>query len=135
MGPVNPVAKSGICGQTSKVMTFAVNIDQLAPEEPLSPELVLVLPPQLRAEVLASLGPPVWPEPRPRAPEPPPALSPPAVFPPTAVPVPESPPTVDEPFLRSLAALVGARVAQLGVIFAIVTIVTLVLSIVAHAVR
>lgn len=110
---------------------------QLAPDEPLSPELVLVLPPELRAQALARLGPPVWPAPRPRAPEAPPVpASPPIpalVSPP--VPVLAAPPENEESFLRSLGALVGARFAQLGVIFAIVTIVTLALSIVAHAVR
>jgi hypothetical protein len=96
-------------------MVIAVNVHQLAPDEPLSPELVLVLPPELRAQVLASLGPPVWPRPRARVRED------------AAVP--------DEPIMRSLGALLAARVMQLGVIFVAVTIVTLAMSLVAHAVR
>ncbi|HEU5477025.1 MAG TPA: hypothetical protein VFU64_04250 [Gaiellaceae bacterium] len=90
-------------------------ISHLAPDEPLSPELVLVLPPELRAQALAALGPPVWPAPRLRVVQ---APAPPA-----------------EPFARSLSVLVAARVAQLGLIFAAVTIVTLAMSLVAHAVR
>lgn len=110
---------------------------QLPPDEPLSPELVLVLPAELRAEAIASLGPPVWRAPRPRVPDAPPAPAPPPVpvLVSRPVPVPAAPPAVEESFARYLGALVGARFAQLGVIFAIVTIVTLALSLVAHAVR
>src|SRR5438874_2418447 len=43
-----------------------MDFDQLQPDEPLSPELVLVLPPELRAQALASLGPPDWAKPKPR---------------------------------------------------------------------
>ena len=39
-------------------MVAVLNIHQFAPDEPLSPELVLVLPPEIRAQILASLGPP-----------------------------------------------------------------------------
>lgn len=87
----------------------------LLPDEPLSPELVLVLPPELRAQALARLGAPVWPAPRPRA--------------------VEVAPAVDEPLARALGGVLATRVAQLGLIFAAVTIVTLAMSVVAHAVR
>lgn len=87
----------------------------LLPDEPLSPELVLVLPPELRAQALARLGAPVWPAPRPR--------------------VVEVAPAVDEPLARALGGMLATRVAQLGLIFAAVTIVTLAMSVVAHAVR
>jgi hypothetical protein len=94
---------------------LAVNVDRIAPDEPLSPELVLVLPPHIRAQVLASLGPPVRPLPRPRisAPTPPPRDS----------------------FGRALGTLVLARAVQLGVIFAAVATLTLAMALVAHAFR
>lgn len=92
-----------------------MNVDQLAPDEPLSPELVLVLSPTLRAQALARLGAPAWPKPPPR------------------VTVAATP--IDEPFGQSLGQIVVARVVQLGVIFALVTILTLAMSVVAHAVR
>jgi len=98
-----------------------VGFPLLAPDEPLSPELVLVLPPELRRQVLASLGPPVWPPPRPRPLPPPPVL--------------EAPPAVDEPLARHVGALLGARFAQLALIFALVTLATLAMSLVAHAIR
>jgi hypothetical protein len=90
-------------------------VRQFAPDEPLSPELVLVLPPEIRAEILASLGPPRRPTPRRR----------------------DAPPPVPahEPLGRSLGMLVVARTVQLGVIFATVTILTLAMSIAAHAFR
>ena len=92
-----------------------VNIDQLAPGEPLSPELVLVLPPELRANALARLGPPGWAEPRPsvRAPTPPPENS----------------------LSRTLGAVLLPRVAQLMLTFVVVTVLTLILTAVANAVR
>jgi len=93
------------------------SMSQLAPDEPLSPELVLVLPPELRAQALAALGAPVWPTPRPR----PRALEPPA--------------PAGEPFGRSLVAVLAGRAVQLAVIFIAVTAVTLAMSLVAHAVR
>ena len=92
-----------------------MNFDQLAPNEPLSPELVLVLSPELRAQALSRLGTPVWPTPRRREPEPPAVAA--------------------EPFGESLGQIVVARAVQLGVIFAVVTILTLAMSVVAHAVR
>lgn len=93
-----------------------MNIHQLAPDEPLSPELVLVFPPELRAQALARLGPPAWPTPRPRA-----------VAVPAAV--------VDEPYTPSVTALLVARLGQLALIFIAVTILVLAMSIVANAMR
>ena len=100
-----------------------MNLDQLAPDEPLSPELVLVLSPQLRAQALARLGAPTWPKPRPRVAA-------------ASTPVDEPfPARVDEPFTESLGQILAARVVQLAVIFALVTILTLAMSVVAHAIR
>jgi hypothetical protein len=93
-----------------------VDIHQLAPDEPLSPELVLVLSPELRAQALARLGPPTWPTPRQRAVEPP-------------------APAVHKPYAPSLAALLVARVGQLALIFIAVTILVLAMSLVANAMR
>jgi hypothetical protein len=92
-----------------------VNVDHLAPDEALSPELVLVLSPALRAQAVARLGPPAWPAPPRRV----------AAF---------EPPAAD-PFARSLGQIVVARVVQLGVMFAAVTILTLAMSLAAHAFR
>jgi hypothetical protein len=94
-----------------------VNNPQHAIDEQLSPELVLVFPPELRARVLAGMRPPPWPAPRRQARQ----LAPPA---------PAAPP---EPWPRALGALVVARVAQLGLIFLIGTVLTLAMSVVAHA--
>lgn len=116
---------------------------ELAPDEPLSPELVLVLPAELRAQVFAALGDPVWPTLRYQPPEAP-AQQPITTAP--AVPTPAQTwvrrPLVAEPparsaaaFARSLGALVGVRLVQLGLIFAAVTIVTLAMTLVAQAVR
>jgi hypothetical protein len=93
-----------------------VDIHQLAPDEPLSPELVLVLPPELRAQALARLGPPTWPKPRLRTVEAPVAV-------------------VNEPHGPSLGTLLAARVGQLALIFIAVTILVLTMSIVANAMR
>jgi hypothetical protein len=95
---------------------LAVNIHQLAPDEPLSPELVLVLSPELRAQALARLGPPAWPTPRRRAVEPP-------------------APAVHRPYAPPLGTLLVARVGQLALIFIAVTILILVMSLVANAMR
>jgi hypothetical protein len=124
---------------------FAVDIPGLAPDEPLSPELVLVLPAELRARVLAVLGDPVWPTPQYRpaeAPAQPPIATASAS---AAVAVAETrvrratrvnPPAYPAaPFARSFAALVGARLVQLVLIFVAVTIFTLAMTIVAQAVR
>lgn len=94
-------------------------VPQLAPDEPLSPELVLVLPAELRAQVLAGLDLPARPTPRPLA---------------RPVP-PRVPPRAAEPIGRSVAKLVVARFAQLALIFVAVTILTLALSLVAQAFR
>ena len=97
------------------------SVPQLAPHEPLSPELVLVLPAELRAQVLAGLGPPAWPRPRPASQ---------SASPPLADPVAQS-----EPVAQSVAKLVVARFAQLALIFVAVAILTLAMSLVAQAVR
>lgn len=89
---------------------------ELAPHEPLSPELVLVLPPELRARVIAGLPAPVRPAPRR-----------PAVAAPAAA--------VREPFAQSLAGMLVARVGQLALMFLAVTIITLAMSLVANAMR
>jgi hypothetical protein len=108
---------------------------ELAPDEPLSPELVLVLPAELRAQAIARLGPPAWPAPRPRpVVAPPPVLEAPVLEAPALeAPVLDRPPAVDESFARYVGALVAARLAQLALIFVFVTIVTLALSLVANA--
>jgi hypothetical protein len=93
-----------------------VNIHQLAPDEPLSPELVLVFPPELRAQALARLGPPARHTPR-------------------RPPVAARPAAVVQPRTPSLGALVVARVGQLALIFVAVTLLTLLLSVVAQAMR
>jgi hypothetical protein len=95
-------------------------VHQLAPDEPLSPELVLVLPPELRAQVLAGLGPPAWPKPRP-------------VARPASPPVAEPP--VAESVVQAVVKLVGVRFAQLALIFVAVAILTLAMSLVAQAFR
>ena len=97
-------------------LRFAVDIDQLAPHEPLSPELVLVLSPELRTQALGRLGPPVWPKPRRRAVE------------------PQASPAVHG-YAPSVGALIVARVGQLALIFAAVTILVLAMSLVANAMR
>jgi hypothetical protein len=93
-----------------------VEIRLLPPDEPLSPELVLVLPPELRAQALARLGAPVWPTPRPRA-------------------VESSAPVVAEPLAPSIGAMLVARVGQLALIFVAVTFLILTMSLVANAMR
>lgn len=92
-----------------------VNIDQLEPGEPLSPELVLVLPPELRADALARLGPPQWAKPRP--------------------PVRAATPPAENSLTRSLGSVLLPRVAQLMLTFVVVTALTLALSAVANAIR
>ena len=93
-----------------------MNIHQLAPDEPLSPELVLVFPPELRAQVLARLGPPVWAAPQRRAVEAP-------------------APAVAEPLVPSFGAMLVARVGQLALVFLLVTLLVLAMSLVANATR
>jgi hypothetical protein len=92
-----------------------VTVDQLAPDEPLSPELVLVLSPALRAQAVARLGAPVWPSPR------------------RDVSASEAP--GEDPFERSLSQILVTRVVQLGLIFVAVTAVTMAMSLAAHALR
>jgi hypothetical protein len=101
-----------------------VDIRQLSPDEPLSPELVLVLSPELRAQALARLGAPVWPTPRPRA----------VKAPALAVAAPLAP-SVGAPRAPSLGALLVARVGQLALIFVLVTVLILAMSLVANAMR
>lgn len=91
------------------------NIDQLEPGEPLSPELVLVLPPQLRANALARLGPPEWAEPRPS--------------------VHAATPPAKNSLTQTLGAVLLPRVAQLMLTFVVVAALTLILAAVANAVR
>jgi hypothetical protein len=115
-----------------------VNTDpELAPDEPLSPELVLVLPAALRAEVLAALAPPVRPTPRPLAPAPlrtVPAARP--VRQPVARPAPRpAARPVAIPVARSVATLLATRLTQLALIFVVVAILTLAMSLVAQAFR
>jgi hypothetical protein len=92
-----------------------VTVDQLAPEEPLSPELVLVLPPELRAAALAQLPPPAWPKGQPR--------------------VAVAPPPAQESLTRILVTVLLSRVAQLMLIFFSATALILTLAAVANAVR
>ena len=102
--------------ENGEVSSFDVNaMPQLAPDEPLSPELVLVLAPELRAQVLARLGAPVWPAPRPY--------------------LREIPPPPAEPFARALGEVVAARLARLGLIFLVATMAVLAMSLVAHVLR
>ena len=101
-----------------------MDIRQLSPDEPLSPELVLVLSPELRAQALARLGAPVWPTPRPRA----------VKAPALAVAAPLAP-YVGAPRAPSLGALLVARVGQLALIFVLVTVLILAMSLVANAMR
>jgi hypothetical protein len=93
-----------------------VTIPQLALDEPLSPELVLVLPPELRAQVLTGLREPVPLVPPPREPE---------------VAAPDD----GEPFEQSLGRLLASRMVMLGLIFTALTLVIVALALVARAVR
>jgi hypothetical protein len=106
-----------------------VNPSPLAPHEPLSPELVLVLPAELRAEAIAGLGPQVWPKPKPRLR----AVESPVRRPP--LPVAEAPAAARESFVRSVGVVLAARTVQLGLIFVAVAILTLAMSLVAQAFR
>jgi hypothetical protein len=94
---------------------MVVTADHLGGEEPLSPELVLVLPPELRARALAQLTEPAWPTGRPH-----PAAAAPRP--------PESATTI-------LKNILVPRLAQLAAIFVAISILTLILSAVANAVR
>lgn len=92
-----------------------MSVDHLAADETLSPELVLVLSPALRAQAVARLGPPVWPAPRLRLA----SVEAPAV----------------DPFERSLGQILVARVIQLGATFAAATLLTIAMALAAHALR
>ena len=92
-----------------------MTVDQLAPDEALSPELVLVLSPALRAQAVARLGAPVWPTPRRHV---------------SALEAPAA-----DPFERSLGQILVARVVQLGVIFVAATALTVAMALAAHALR
>lgn len=97
-----------------------MTLPQPLPEEPLSPELVLVLPAERRAQVLATLEPPVWPTPRLRV---------------VRLTEPEPLAEPEESLGRAAGRFLAARLVQLGAIFAVATILTLALSLVAHAVH
>ena len=90
-------------------------VDHLAPDEALSPELVLVLSPALRAQAVARLGAPVWPTPRRRV---------------SALETPAA-----DPFERSLGQILVVRVVQLGVIFVALTALTVAMAVAAQALR
>jgi hypothetical protein len=91
------------------------SMHQVAPEEPLSPELVLVLPPELRARAIDRLGPAQWPTARPG-------------------PVTRDPRKTDS-LPRTVGVVALGRVIQLALVFIAVAALTLVLSAVANAVR
>jgi hypothetical protein len=105
-----------------------VTVDRLAPDEPLSPELVLVLPPELRAEALARLPEPLWPKAQPRI-----AAAP--VRRKAQPHVAAAPPRMPQSLTRILATVLVARAAQLMLIFVSVTALVLTLAAVANAVR
>jgi hypothetical protein len=92
-----------------------VSMQQVALEEPLSPELVLVLPPELRAQAIDRLGAARWSTPRPG-------------------PVTGDLPRTDS-LIRTVGVVVSGRVIQLALVFIAVAALTLVLSAVANAVR
>ena len=118
-----------------EVRELPLTTSQPAHDEQLSPELVLVLPPEERAQALAALGPPVWPMPRLRVfALPTPVAQPPVAQPPVAQPPVEQPPVAHPP-APSIRRLVAARLVSLGVIFIAATVLTLTLSLVAHALR
>jgi hypothetical protein len=94
---------------------MVVTVDQHAPEDPLTPELVLVLPPELRAAALAQLPPPTWPKAPPR--------------------VAVSPSRAQESPTRIFVTVLLSRAAQLMLIFFSVTALVLTLAAVANAVR
>jgi hypothetical protein len=92
-----------------------VSVVQFEPGEPLSPELVLVLPPELRAVALARLGPPEWAEPLPS--------------------VRAATPPAENRLGQAVGAVLLPRMAQLMLTFVVVTALTLILSAVANADR
>jgi hypothetical protein len=86
----------------------------LALGEQLSPELVLVLPPELRAQVLAHLPNPAWSPPRERF---------------------RTESADDDAVARNLGRVLVSRAVHLAGVFAAITILTLAMSLVAQAVR
>ncbi len=94
-----------------------MDIDQLALDEPLSPELVLVFPPELRAQALACLPAPLW------------------ATPPVRRPVAQASRPEVEPLAPSFGAMLVARVGQLALVFVAVTVLVLAMSLVAQAMR
>ena len=86
----------------------------LTPDEPLSPELVLVLPPELRAQALARLLAPVWAQPQARV---------------------LAAPSARYAVTRTLGRIVVSRAAQLAQIFLAITILILAMSVIANAIR
>jgi hypothetical protein len=119
---------------------LSVNFDQLALDEPLSPELVLVLSPELRAQAIARLGPPAWPKPQLRpylrkadvpAPVPVDVLA----IVPAEVRAAAAAAAVREPIGRSLGRLLLGRAVQLALIFVAVTVLTVAMSLIAQAAR
>ena len=83
-----------------------MTVPAFAADEVLSPELVLVLPPELRAQVLARLPAPVW------WPTRVPAVAP-----------------------ASVARSLVSRAAQLALVFVALTVITLVMTVVAQFLR
>ena len=89
-----------------------MHVPPLAPDEPLSPELVLVLPPELRAQALARLLAPVWAQQR----------------------VADVAPARD-PIGRTLGRILVSRAASLAQVFVAITILILAMSVIAQAMR
>jgi hypothetical protein len=103
---------------------FSTDVDQLASDEPLSPESVLVMPAELRAQAIARLGSQTRPGPPARVPERVPGIA--------SAPAPV---VAGDSFIRTVGVVATGRIAQLGLIFAVVTIFTLAMSLVAQAFR
>src|SRR5262249_55247178 len=101
--------------QDGEVRGVVGNIHQLAPDEPLPPELVLVFPPEPRSQALASLPAPAW-----------------LTLPRRTVAAPPAP-VVDDSLVPSLGVILVSRVVQLTLVFVSVTIVILAMSLVANA--
>lgn len=97
-----------------------MRVDPLASDEQLSPELVLVLPQELRAQAIEALGPPVWLPPRWRS------ISPPA---------PESEAAPAERLAPSRSRIVATRILSLALIFVAVTALILGMSALADLLR
>jgi hypothetical protein len=96
---------------------LAVTADRTPPEAELSPELVLVSPPDARAQAIAALGAPVWPSP------------------PRARVIPISPPQSPAEEPSRLLTAASLRVVPLAGLFIVTTALTLILTLVANAGR